>query len=925
MAHIHDVIDDDRHFIIDPDTRTIKFAGETIPTLIQFDHNSERFTFEIPRGVESHDMTLCNKIQVHFININKDNPNECYPSIYEVPKDDIITTGDDDGTLLFTWLIDQSATLLAGPLNFAVRFMCTSEHEVENEEGETVTEVVLDYSLNTHPHEGVVVSSGMDNNETLSNTYYEVVDQWYSTITAYGESAKNDAITAINEAKTIALDNIEQSFDHLDETEQDAISAITNAQGSAVKLIQKTETAAIDNIDEHAESAMENWSNTNAGKDILSQVTALREEVANLANNTTLCKPGVLYGEHKNSSYNNRFMNGHGKNYKSAYLIGESGGPFIISHDYGAKISSIKQVLLVNVIGASGDTQLENVEFEWLNPVFESDIPSGVIASYSSGVGYIDEEDNTFYQDIGMKTVEYPTESVFVIEPGTPYITYKDSKFDSKTGYLTIEFVSPIFLGDKRWRAVRYAACKDIEWIDEDQDLSTVSDVEIQASYLIITAPDNINFAIRQCSSGTSEFTVNANGIAAIEGPIENNLEDTYTIILDDGTTKSFTVPNGNSAGIRTKVSGEIVRCDDVIDVEHTVKVTARSRNLAPCNLNYHTLTANGVQFIYNTQDGTVWASGTATDTAYFIMQNGTNYSDGIPIKKGKYTIGLAPAIGCRVVVGLHESESANRVLYSASHESTASFEVTTNTARFDMILCVDKGYTANNALFEPILVRSGDSLDYVPYVDVDGAILTRIGKNMIPYPHAYGTGTIAGVTYTANSDGSVIATGTATADSIQYLISQYTTLPPGTYTLSGCPAGGSSSTYRLCIKTSHTTPMYYHDVGNGCTFTIDEYIGVQVYIYIANGVTANNLFFKPQLEVGSIATEFESYVTGVEYETNSKGEIYAPSRIRSISPTMTLLCDQNGVVIDAEYNVDQTAAYNKISALLTTLLNGGS
>ena len=910
MAHIHPVIDDDKHFIVNPDTRAITFAGETLPTLIQFDHNSERFTFEIPPEIDGHDMTLCNKVQIHFININKDKPEEFNPSIYESTD---LGPNEDGDKLIFTWLIDQSATLLAGPLNFALRFMCISEDE--NEDGEI--EVVLDYSWNTHPHEGVSVSNGFDNNEILSNKYYEVVDQWYATIEAAAITARDDA-----------LNDIGQVVDHLEDLETAAIGNVSNAQAAAVKSIQNAERAAVDNIDQHADQVMENWSDTKIGTDILSEVTKLRGAVSGLSDSTK-CKTGVLYGKHSDESYNTRFMEKYGNKYKSWFLIGPGGGPFIISHTQGAKPMSIKQVLLVDVIGGNGDHQAEDFEFEWLYPVFESDVPSGVTASYSTGVGYIDE---IFIQDLSSsKMVEYPVEPVYAIEQGTPYITWKSSYQFNKDGYFPIEFVSPIFLGDKGFRAVRYAAKTDIEWWNKDEDLSIVSDVVIRASYLIIAPTPGTNFTMRQCSANANEFTVNANGIAGISGPVENGLEDTYTIMLDDGTTKSFTVPNGNSAGIRTKVSGEMVRCDDVIDVEHTVRATVRSKNLIPFTLdrgymssiNNATVTLRGVTYAIGS-DGSIECSGTTS-----ITDGGNGFSSFELTKGSAWNAlkgGVTYYLGGSNNLLLAYKDPSGTTKYIGGNSSFTWSDDYTFVSLYIQFGSLNVATKVEEEVCPYLCIDDGVSREFVPYVDVDGIIVTRNGKNMIPYPHAYGTGNIAGVTYTVNSNGSVIATGTATDNSIQYMVGQshMLQLPTGTYTLSGCPAGGGQNTYRVCIKTSDTTPGYYYDTGDGITFTLDEPKHIQIYIYVGIGITVNNLVFKPQLEVGPKATSFEPY-TAESYEVDGEGKVYLPARIRSISPTMTLSCDHSGVIIDAEYNVDQTAAYNKISALLTTLLNGGS
>ena len=70
MALKHSVYDTDLHFCIDPITRSIKNQTPGKTKLIQYDHNSERFTFEIPRYVDGHDMSKCDKVEVHYINIS---------------------------------------------------------------------------------------------------------------------------------------------------------------------------------------------------------------------------------------------------------------------------------------------------------------------------------------------------------------------------------------------------------------------------------------------------------------------------------------------------------------------------------------------------------------------------------------------------------------------------------------------------------------------------------------------------------------------------------------------------------------------------------------------------------------------------------------------------------------------------------------
>lgn len=68
MGHLHSVYDTDNHFKVDGITRAITDISETKTSLVQHDHNSERFTFEIPRYIEGHDMLACNDVSVRYRN-----------------------------------------------------------------------------------------------------------------------------------------------------------------------------------------------------------------------------------------------------------------------------------------------------------------------------------------------------------------------------------------------------------------------------------------------------------------------------------------------------------------------------------------------------------------------------------------------------------------------------------------------------------------------------------------------------------------------------------------------------------------------------------------------------------------------------------------------------------------------------------------
>lgn len=161
MAHKHSVYDTDKHFAIDPITRDIRNEAKNKVKLMQLDHNSERFTFDIPRKVEDHDMSLCDRVEIHFINTGSSGSHH---DKYIV--DDVQVSPDDKDVVIFSWLISQNATRYAGKLDFMIRFICNDEN------GEA------EYIWNTAIHSGISIANGMDNGEVIVEQYHDVLERW---------------------------------------------------------------------------------------------------------------------------------------------------------------------------------------------------------------------------------------------------------------------------------------------------------------------------------------------------------------------------------------------------------------------------------------------------------------------------------------------------------------------------------------------------------------------------------------------------------------------------------------------------------------------------------------------------------------------------------------------------------------------------
>ena len=166
MAHRHSVYDTDIHFTIDSITRAIVKQPVGKITLSQYDHNSERFTFEIARYIDGHDMLACDKVEIHYINISA-NKNTYNADVYLC--EDVQVSPEDENIVIFSWLVSQNATKYEGALSFVIRFVCLT--------GET-----LDYAWSTPVYKPINIVGSYDNAYSSATDYSDILEQWKRTI-----------------------------------------------------------------------------------------------------------------------------------------------------------------------------------------------------------------------------------------------------------------------------------------------------------------------------------------------------------------------------------------------------------------------------------------------------------------------------------------------------------------------------------------------------------------------------------------------------------------------------------------------------------------------------------------------------------------------------------------------------------------------
>lgn len=299
---------------------------------------------------------------------------------------------------------------------------------------------------------------------------------------------------------------------------------------------------------------------------------------------------------------------------------------------------------------------------------------------------------------------------------------------------------------------------------------------------------------------------------------------------------------------------------------------------------NYASKYTAGVTATPNGVDGLTF-SGTANNTFYLAWNEKT-----FSLKKGGYILSYAGDIT--------SDNPNNTFLRVRKSDNTIICDLPLSQTSKSFSLDVDDGlyfiavYTNVKSNVQGTIkpmIRYADILDdtYEPYKEsVDERVTkntsditvsksdialsrTTIGyqcKNLLNLKSKVGTYTMNGLTYVINDDGSVTVNGTATANSFFYMLQKDSALGNLIYgkevKLTGCPEGGSASTYSLRSLNVDGSSGAVADLGEGRVFTYtNTEKSASFYIAIAEGVTVTDLTFYPMLRYAEITDDtFEAY-----------------------------------------------------------------
>lgn len=262
MEHTLDTIhDSDNYFVIDPITRSITNLTNNKNSLIQYDHNSEVFTFKIPRMIEGHDMSLSDSIEIHYINKGQSNTSF---GIYKV-TDIVINKEDDSEFVICKWLISQNATRFTGDITFQIKFICYCEDILHQQ--------VVDYIWSTKVFSAVNVLPGINNADVIVETYPDVLMEWETRLFSLSE----EGVENINTAMASASNTIEQL--------KQGVENINTATASALNDVNASKDAACMTVEQKGESVKES---------IPDDYTDLSDKMKNVSNAIKGTKSGAI-------------------------------------------------------------------------------------------------------------------------------------------------------------------------------------------------------------------------------------------------------------------------------------------------------------------------------------------------------------------------------------------------------------------------------------------------------------------------------------------------------------------------------------------------------------------------------------------------------------------------------------------------------
>lgn len=354
-------------------------------------------------------------------------------------------------------------------------------------------------------------------------------------------------------------------------------------------------------------------------------------------------------------------------------------------------------------------------------------------------------------------------------------------------------------------------------------------------------------------------------------GTLKRDLAD----LKDNKITKFYTNNNGDTV-LNDSDDGKI---QDLMIYGKSEQAQYKGINLF--NYKKEMFVKNGVTFMYDEKSQTYKVNGTAAkQTSKYLLEVTEN------IYAGKKIVGC-PGGGSDNTYCIVISYFDDAGTWKTDFLDTGNGNIIQDYPKLSIYITVREGVTVNNLVFKPMIVEDTTKTydDFEPYVGgkpspspeypqeikavVNPVIKTR-GKNLVKA--SMQTVTNNGITCVNNGDGTYTMNGTATGQTDFYIYGYYDNVvrvlldSRKTYIVK--KSGNSNVQHIVGIADIYKVTAGIRDT------QINNQAGISFFLCrILSGATLNNFTIYPQVEEGSVSTDFKPYQ---ESQATLPYELYA-------------------------------------------------
>lgn len=209
---------------------------------------------------------------------------------------------------------------------------------------------------------------------------------------------------------------------------------------------------------------------------------------------------------------------------------------------------------------------------------------------------------------------------------------------------------------------------------------------------------------------------------------------------------------------------------------------------------------------------------------------------------------------------------------------------------------------------------------------DFSGIKVKQIGKNLLRFPYQESNLTTDTFTIVTNDDGTILVNGSKSGTWSYYLGTGAPYKPElkagVTYIVSGIDKSTQGNII-MTVKDTLANKNVYFSLNQPSGFKWEEhYQFTNMYILFNNGVVLDNCVIKPQLEIGTVPTEYEPPTHDNNIITATANADGTVNGLPLRSPNVTFSTDNGDVTINYQYYRDiDTCIDNLIAGVV---LSGG-